>query len=424
MGTGKKVKSFLTDLFYFAAVVLPLIFLFFLVERAYQKSLYKPLLAEFKEGRELSPSEYERLYEVFGPEVRDEEGNTVLHRLVAEACRERKVPEFLRELLSEISPNERNYLGQTPVHLAVKSCQDGKVLRELLSLFVEFNADLNAKDCAGNTPLFYAVSGPFNGLKVFLEFKPQVNAKNFYGWTPLCVATLKDYGEEFALLEGAGGKVEERCGRVSIPELAQTLRSVEVIEFLKQKGIEPEEVKGNLRELLFTPSVKKRCVREDFEGKIRRALTLAVLTDDAERVEAFYRAGLFPEDGKVEGLPVALFAVKKNSSCASKVLELLLSKGLLKPEERFEEGKTLLHACAERGCKECVKVLVKWGADPNAKDEKGFTPYCRAVAEGREETARELLKLGAEPNAACVKTAEELQKTKPWIEKLPTTPTR
>jgi len=409
-----RLREFSATLGYLVAVVLPLILLFLLAGKAYQKSLYRPLLVEFKEGKELSLSDYEKIYEIFGSEVRDEKGNTLLHRLAVEACREGRVPDLVRELLRKgLSPDEKNGSGQTPVHLAVKSCRDERVLRELLKLFTDFGADLNAGDCAGNTPLFYAVVAPYGNLKVLLEFKPEVNAENLYGWTPLCRAALWDLPDRFTLLEKAGGKVDGRCGKVTIPELARALRSSRVTDYLKKRGIEPKEVKGNLRELLFTPSVEKECVREDFEREVNGALTRAVLLDRAERVKAFYRAGLFPE----EEVPLALFAAKNGLHCAPKVLDFLLSEGLLKPEERFEGGKTLLHVCAEKGCNGCVKVLVKWGADPNAKDDKGFTPYCEAVAGGREETARELLKLGALPNAHCVRVAKEERKLNRLLEK-------
>ena len=420
-----RLRELSATLGYFTAVVLPLVILLFLIGKIYQKSLYSPLLVEFKEGKELSLSDYEKLYEVFGPEVRDDEGNTLLHRLVVEACREREVPELLRELLKEgLSPDEKNSSGQTAVHLAVKFCQDGEVLRELLKVLTEFKADLNAGDCAGNTPLFYAVVAPYDNLKTLLEFKPEVNAKNFYGWTPLCRAALWDLLEQFTLLEKAGGRIEERCGKVPVPELARALRSSEVADYLKKRKIELKEVKENLKELLFTPSANKKCVKEYFEREIERALSYALLLDQVERVKAFYGAGLFPKDGKIEGMPVALFAVKNSPNCSPKVLEFLLSEGLLKPSDRFEGGETLLHICAERGCDRCVKVLVKWGADPNAKDDKGFTPYCRAVAKGKEKTARELLRLGADPNAPCVKAARELKRVKPWIEELSATPSR
>jgi len=402
-------------------VLVPFLALLFLLGKVQQEHLYRPILESFEGGRELSLSDYERIYRVFGLKVRDEKGNTLLHRLTAKACREGRVPELLRELLkSGLSPNEKNYLGQTPIHLAVKFCQDEKVLRELLSLFADFKGDFNARDCAGKTPLFYAVLGPSGNLKVLLEFKPKANLKNFYGWTPMCEAVLWDFSDEFALLEKAGGKVEDRCGKVPIPDLALTLRSFKVVQLLREMGVKAKEVKRNLKGLLFIPLVDKKCVKEDFKKEIERVLSYSVLLDQVERVKAFYRAGLYPEGGKIGGVPVALFAVKNSSNCSPKVLEFLLSEGLLKPFDRFEGGKTLLHLCAERGCNRCMKVLVEWGADPNAQDEKGFTPYCLAVAGGNGETAKELIKLGADPNAPCVRAAKELKRVKPWIEELPT----
>ena len=47
-----------------------------------------------------------------------------------------------------------------------------------------------------------------------------------------------------------------------------------------------------------------------------------------------------------------------------------------------EDCKTPLHYAAENGDAEIVKILLKYGADVNAKNEHGFTPL--DVATGAE----------------------------------------
>ena len=63
-------------------------------------------------------------------------------------------------------------------------------------------------------------------------------------------------------------------------------------------------------------------------------------------------------------------------------------------------GRTLLHYYAAKGDVEMIKLLLKYGADVNARDSRGRTPLHYAVAAGRNAEVLEVLLLhGADPNA-------------------------
>lgn len=61
-------------------------------------------------------------------------------------------------------------------------------------------------------------------------------------------------------------------------------------------------------------------------------------------------------------------------------------------------GKTPLHDGAERGRPDCVKILLKYGADISKLDRKGRSPLYYAVEKSRPRTTRLLLDHGADPS--------------------------
>ena len=390
-------------------IVVLLALLIFFGYRAYKSSLFKPLKEAFEKGKPLTPTQYLQVKKVFKNSLRDEEGNTLLHRLVVEACSGEPskltvLETFLREGLN---PNARNDKGQTPIHLAVKYCK-GKELRKVLSLLKKYGGDINASDYAGNTPLFYAVdySAYPSQLQVLLDFKPEINPRNLYGWTPLCKAAFLDLNRPFALLHQKGGEVSVKCWEVPLSLMVKELKSTEVASYLKKAGVElpKEKPEERLRKLL-APEEMKSYPREDFERNVEDALALAIYLDRADRVEAFFEHSLFSKDEEFErvdipigarGLTPLMLAVK---FCSPKVLAYLLKDA--DPNMEVEEGKPIIHYCTREGCLACVELLIEKGANLEALDDEDFTPYCTALEFERKEIAELLVKSGANPNPKC-----------------------
>src|SRR5262249_3391188 len=66
------------------------------------------------------------------------------------------------------------------------------------------------------------------------------------------------------------------------------------------------------------------------------------------------------------------------------------------PEDR---GVTPLHVAAESGATEAVRLLLKKGADANARDDNGRTPLLLAAEHHRPEIVRLLIEAGANADA-------------------------
>ncbi|XP_038836328.1 protein phosphatase 1 regulatory subunit 27-like [Salvelinus namaycush] len=61
----------------------------------------------------------------------------------------------------------------------------------------------------------------------------------------------------------------------------------------------------------------------------------------------------------------------------------------------FPSGMAALHEAVLTGNLDCVKLLVKYGADVHQRDEDGWTPLHMACSDGFPEIASYLLSLGA-----------------------------
>ncbi|MBN3314262.1 PPR27 phosphatase, partial [Atractosteus spatula] len=65
----------------------------------------------------------------------------------------------------------------------------------------------------------------------------------------------------------------------------------------------------------------------------------------------------------------------------------------------YLSGMAALHEAVLSGNLECVKLLVKYGADIHQRDEEGWTPLHIACSDGHPHIARYLLSLGASVEA-------------------------
>ncbi|NXT77268.1 PPR27 phosphatase, partial [Zapornia atra] len=65
----------------------------------------------------------------------------------------------------------------------------------------------------------------------------------------------------------------------------------------------------------------------------------------------------------------------------------------------YPSGMAALHEAVLTGNLDCVKLLVKYGADIHQKDENGWTPLHMACSDGYADIARYLISLGASPEA-------------------------
>ena len=80
-------------------------------------------------------------------------------------------------------------------------------------------------------------------------------------------------------------------------------------------------------------------------------------------------------------------------------IKVLLKEGADVNAKRDKDGRTPLHWAAWKGQVEAIKLLLKAGAKVNAKEKTGKTPLHSAALKGQVEAIKVLLKAGAKVNA-------------------------
>ena len=99
-------------------------------------------------------------------------------------------------------------------------------------------------------------------------------------------------------------------------------------------------------------------------------------------------------------LEFALEPHQRSGAPNTHIAELLLKRGADLERRTPPHGRTLLHACANRGSNFPVQWLLENGANPNARNDFGQTPLHLAAERNTHTTVVELLmQYGAEINA-------------------------
>ena len=96
------------------------------------------------------------------------------------------------------------------------------------------------------------------------------------------------------------------------------------------------------------------------------------------------------------------FGMKLRLACKegnTKLIEVLLRSGTNANATRGPHGSTALHSAANDGHFEASKLLIKYGAEVDARNEFGWSPLHYAVRRGDCSVVKLLLQHGASPNA-------------------------
>jgi ankyrin repeat protein len=129
--------------------------------------------------------------------------------------------------------NERDKLGETPLHVAVV-----RGYRGIASLLLENGADVNATDVRGLTPVHAAAwRGYRDTVDLLITHGADINARDKDGLTPLHTAALAGRKETVALLIDKGAEINAKSNKSLTPLHAAAMSGDrETVTLLIEKG--------------------------------------------------------------------------------------------------------------------------------------------------------------------------------------------
>lgn len=284
--------------------------------------------------------------------------------------------------------------GDTPLHNAVA----GNAGKDLVEFLLANNADVNARDANGSTPLHFAGYLSHESLaQVLLDHKADINAKNNHGETALLVTALTGTPTmvEFLLTHGANVNVMDALGRTPLHYAAIGGRPQIVQLFLAHRADANAKDQKGLTPLAFMTSSKvkiKTPQQKEIVAMLRQAEASPPHT--AAQTETHEAAVLPPQSAVASSQSSGHRDIFQTFEAGDleEVQALLKENPSLVGSKEPKDGYTPLHLAVMGGArKELIELILANHPDVNAKENNGWTPLHYAASTSNQLAAELLL---------------------------------
>lgn len=381
-----------------------------------------PLLSTLKEpfGSEESKIRLALLFLDLGVDATavDNLGNGALHHAVTVHRIGDAGLLLLRRLLERNADiNAKNLQGQTPLHWSLPGYRPkrhgGRVDSKLLAFLLDAGAEIDAKDEQGQTPLFQAMNSqktydPEEKIRVCEQMMPagaRIDTTDLGGLNLLhCAVQAKRTNVRlirFLVSQGIDPQQTDSKGNtlwhLAMPELAKAPPNPELVSEIVAMAVDPEKPNNDGQSPLhivakFHPSAFRSC-NSSRDGRWTNA-------DDASFFDRFI--GLCSDIDCVDKDGVTPLHI---ASTFSEYLTLALLEKGADPRKATTEGLTPLHLAARSRQTNTLGILLSWAQATfndaavirivNKRDRLGRPALYYACASGRIETVQLLLDSGA-----------------------------
>ncbi|XP_003424459.1 putative ankyrin repeat protein RF_0381 isoform X1 [Nasonia vitripennis] len=306
----------------------------------------------------------------------------------------------------------------TPLHWSVRDLNI-----EFVKRLIKAGANVDMVDCHGMTCLHYAVKARFNEMVwLLLSAGATPNCTDGQGYSPLHWAVREESLELVQILLEAGADVniqdDQDTEGLSALQVAAELGLKDIILLLLSHGADVKAKCNRGCSVLYYAAMCKRInfhVDDELYVELLRLLLDhgAEIGDSSCSVKTSFDSALlywneqavrlFIERGV--DLRKCILGNSKSSSLydaalnnGKSVLKFLVDSGHFNIEQKYGSGLTALHLASFWNKFNCVKFLLKRGANINNNNVFGETPLYSAIQNGHAESVRLLLTYDADVN--------------------------
>lgn len=263
---------------------------------------------------------------------------------------------------------------------------------DLIELFIERGASLDAVDPAGDTVLHWtraALAGlapeapgraPLDRLtRLLVDKGADLSRRNAAGEPAYTLADAVafnhlDAARQIIQVDPAAVNSPHQSGKMPL-QIAIEQGQTDAVRLLLENGADPAQWTGS------------------GDGPLQRAAALGL----ADVVRLLLEHG--PQTGDRDPAAVDAALMLATRAAHVEVVRVLLEHGATNRENDTARADRPLHEAARAGSAEIVALLLEHGANPNQENLRGETALHLAAREGRAEVVRELLRHGADPRS-------------------------